>query len=93
MTSRAFFCTIKNPRQKSPKNGGSKNFKKLDKNWKSSTLKDLRKIDKAGDVQHYPRSGRHRTVHVPDNISTIEDLILSKNDVFIKTKLNMIKWL
>ena len=51
-----------------------------DKNWKSSTLKDLlRKIDKTGGVQRYPGSGRPKTVRVPDNISMVEDLILSQD--------------
>ena len=52
-----------------------------DKNWKSSTVKDLlKKFDKTGDVQHYPRSGRLRTVCVPDNIVTVEDLIRSQEN-------------
>ena len=40
----------------------------------------LRKIDKTGDVQRYPGSGRPRTVRIPDNISTVEDLILNQNN-------------
>ena len=64
------------------------------KNWKSSPLKDLlRKIDKTGDVQHYPGSGRPGTVRVPDNISTVEDLILSQcNDInmlLIKNRISL----
>ena len=52
------------------------------KNWRSY---------KTGDVQRYPGSGRQSTLRVPDNISTIENLVLSQNNVFINKKLMLIK--
>ena len=52
-----------------------------DKNWKPLTLKDLlRKIDKTGDMQCYPGRGRLRTVHVPDNISMVQNLIQTQGN-------------
>lgn len=40
------------------------------KNWKSSPSKDLlKKIDKTGDEQRNPGSGRPRTVRMTDNYS------------------------
>lgn len=61
--------------------GSQKMYEFPDKNWKSSALIDLlRKIDKTGDVQCYPGSGRPRTGRVPDNISTAEYLILSQDN-------------
>ena len=64
------------------------------KNWKSSPLKDLlRKIDKTGDAQRYPGSGRPRTSRVPGNVSIVEDLILSQDNdmLLINRKLYMLK--
>lgn len=49
----------------------------LAKYWKSWTFTDfLRKTDKAEDVQSYPR----RVFPEPDNIYTVEDLILSQDN-------------
>ena len=52
-----------------------------DNNWRYSIWWNLlRKIDKTGDVKRYPCSGRPRTMRVPDNISMVEDLILSQDN-------------
>ena len=53
----------------------------------------LRKINKTGDVQRDPGNDGPGTVHVPDNISKAEDLIMSQNNdmLFINRKLNMRK--
>ena len=61
------------------KEGGLKNFTRVSKQkLKAFTIKRfVEKIDKRGDEQRNPGSGRPRTVRVTDNISTVEDLILS----------------
>ena len=52
----------------------------------------LRKIDKTGDLQRHPGSGRPRLVRVPDNISTEEDLILSQGNDNTHVRARVYDW-
>ena len=67
-----------------PKNGGLKNLQEIFRTKKLEVLQDGRCATLSG-------SGRQSTLRVPDNISTIENLVLSQNNVFINKKLMLIK--
>ena len=65
---------------------GWKIYKRFSEQKKLEVLQDERCATLSG-------SGRQSTLRVPDNISTIENLVLSQNNVFINKKLMLIKWL
>jgi len=51
------------------------------KNWTRGGLdKLIRKIDTLGTVRHLPGAGRPRSVRTAENISMVEELVLSQDD-------------